>query len=168
MIRRFLLLLAPLCLLLALMLPAFSLAQGTDPKKQSILNPLVEVGSPGYSGQERNAAGPRDIRLALINIVRIALGLVGTVVLVLALYSGFLWFTAEGNTDQVETAKSTLRNLIIGWFLIALSYALISFVFRSVYIKPQPGVGTETQSWGDAVQSPGFWSNQLDPTGLTR
>lgn len=97
-----------------------------------------------------------------------ALGLVGTIVLVLALYSGFLWFTAEGNTEKVETAKATLRNLVIGWFLIALSYAFVSFVFRSIYVQQAPGVGTQTQSWGEAVTQPGFWSNQLDPTGLTR
>lgn len=141
-------------------LPTPTQAQSLDAQRNSILNPLIEVGSPGY-GDQQNPSAPRDLRLAILNIVRMALALVGTVVLVLGLYAGFLWFTAEGNADQVEEAKSTLRNLVIGWFVIALAYSFVTFVFRSIYVQQPANTGTQTLQ--EAASSGSFWREQLLP-----
>ena len=97
---------------------------------------LQQAGS-GYSSTGSLSA-PHDLRLAVFEVIRFALGLIGTIVLVLALYAGFLWFSAEGNAEQVQTAKTTLRNLAIGWLLIACCYGLVSFVFQSIFVTAQP------------------------------
>lgn len=150
--------------LLGLFIPSFTLAQTTVQAPQSNFNP---VDSAVFGDVRNNLIGgnaqTRDLRFVVFEIIRFALLAVGTVVLVLALYSGFLWFTAEGNSDQVETAKATIRNLVIGWFVIALSYTLVSFVFRSIFVPGQKPVDSQSQSWGDALTSPSFWNRQINP-----
>lgn len=79
---------------------------------------------------------PRDPRNIAFSIVRALLAVVGTVMTLMFLYAGYLWFSARGNDDQVSKAKTTLRNAIIGLIVISLSYALVTFVFNTVF---QPG-----------------------------
>lgn len=95
-------------------------------------NPLTELqqaGTPGYG-----RATPRDFRLVVAGFIRMALGLVGIVMICLMLYAGFLWFSARGNDDQVATAKATIRNAVIGMVLVAMTYSLVTFVFRSLFV----------------------------------
>lgn len=80
---------------------------------------------------------PRDIRYIIANMVRVALGFIGIILLVLTLYAGFLWFSARGNEDQVSQAKAILRNAVIGLIVITLSYSVTLFVFRSVFNPEQ-------------------------------
>jgi cytochrome bd-type quinol oxidase subunit 2 len=94
--------------------------------------------TPGNPLQAFEQAGsrPRDLRYIIANVVRVALGFVGMILLILTLYAGFLWFSARGNDDQVTQAKAILRNAVIGLIVITLSYSMTLFVFRSVF-NPQ-------------------------------
>jgi hypothetical protein len=71
-----------------------------------------------------------DIRLVIARIIRVALGLLGIVVLLLVLYAGFLWMTAGGNEEQIATAKKFLLNAVIGLAIILSAYAIVSFVIN--------------------------------------
>lgn len=84
-----------------------------------------------------------DIRLIIANIIRIALGLIGIVLLVIIIYAGFLWMTAAGNEEQIGKAKKTLTNAVIGLAIILSAYAIVLFVMRML------GVGM-----GDGMMGP--------------
>lgn len=71
-----------------------------------------------------------DIRLIIARVIRAALAFMGIVVLVIILYAGFLWMTAGGNEEQIERAKKTLRNAVIGLLIILSAYAIVAFVMR--------------------------------------
>ena len=73
-----------------------------------------------------------DIRLVVANIIRVALGLLGTVALVLIIYAGYLWMTAGGNDEQIGTAKKFLFNTVIGLAIILSAYAIVSFVISKL------------------------------------
>jgi hypothetical protein len=73
-----------------------------------------------------------DIRLVVAKIIRTALGLLGIVALVLMLYAGYLWMTAGGNEDQIDTAKKFLLNSAIGLVIILSAYAIASFVISKL------------------------------------
>jgi hypothetical protein len=51
------------------------------------------------------ASDPREIAA---RIIRIVLGVIGTIFLVLTVYAGFLWMTAAGNDEQISKAKKLL------------------------------------------------------------
>ncbi len=87
-----------------------------------------------------------DIRLIIAKIIRIALGLLGIIALVLILYSGFLWMTAGGNEEQIDSAKKVLTNTVIGLAIILSAYAIVSFVISKLIGATTDGAGNNTQN----------------------
>lgn len=75
--------------------------------------------------------GGENVNLAAIisQIVKTLLKFLATVAVLLILYGGFTWMTAGGDTKKVDTAKSILKNSIIGLIIILCSYAITVFVF---------------------------------------
>lgn len=114
-------------------------------------NPLSELKQSGtaYTGSANRA--PRDLRYTVANLIKRGLQLVGLVMICLMLYSGFLWFSARGNDDQVQQAKDVIRNAVIGMILVAMSYTLVSFVFRSSYVVQDDPTSRECSGVVDAI-----------------
>ncbi len=94
--------------------------------------------------------------------LNILLSLLGIVLLVYLLYAGFLWMTAGGDTKQVQTAKDTIRNLVIGAILLVASFAVSNFVLRSLgsvatgssVAGPSGGSGSGSSGGDGAVNRP--------------
>lgn len=64
--------------------------------------------------------------------INILLAFIGSIALVLYIYSGFLWMTASGNTEQVGKAKTTMVWTTLGVAMMLASYMLASFIFKSL------------------------------------
>lgn len=60
--------------------------------------------------------------------ISIALSLVATIFFVLMVYAGYLWMTARGETDQVNTAKSVLSAAVIGVIVVSAAYVIVKLV----------------------------------------
>ena len=95
----------------------------TDPYPQparasvSLVNPLT---------------GTEEIPALLGRVVRAALGLVGSLSLIVFIYGGLLLMTAAGNEEQVIRAKNTLIWATLGLTVIFTSYAVLSFIIESL------------------------------------
>ncbi len=61
-------------------------------------------------------------------IIKYALGFIGTIFLVLIIYGGFLWMTAAGNDQQIEKARKILTSSTVGLLIVILAYALSLFI----------------------------------------
>ncbi len=61
-------------------------------------------------------------------IIGIVLSFVGIIFLVLMIYAGVTWMTAEGNEQNVTKAKSLLINATIGIIIVFAAYAITSFI----------------------------------------
>lgn len=85
----------------------------------------------GY-GQETGLART-DPRITVARIIQVSLSILGTLALILIIYSGFLWMTAAGNDDQISKAKSTITAAIIGLVIILSAYAISTFVIKQLY-----------------------------------
>jgi len=106
------------------------------------------IGQQLYHAGGATGAGfqpPTDIRFYVATIIRWILSLVGTVLFILNLYAGYLWMTAGGNSEQVDQAKTTLRNSTIGLIIVLSSYAITIAVANVARGYP---VGTGTGFWG--------------------
>ena len=95
---------------------------------------LDQVGR-AYGGGE-----PRNIRMIVVDIIKIILGFLGILAVVLILYAGFKWLTAGGNEEKVGEAKKILIAGIIGLTVILSAYILANFVINQIY-----GATTGTQ-----------------------
>lgn len=70
-------------------------------------------------------------------IIQIFLGLIGIITLVLMVYGGYLWMTAQGEEKQVDKAKDTIKNATIGLIIILAAYAITSYVVDALTVATQ-------------------------------
>jgi cbb3-type cytochrome oxidase subunit 3 len=61
-------------------------------------------------------------------IIGTILSFVGVLFLILMIYAGILWMTAQGNENQVNKAKGLLVNGIVGLIIVFAAYAITSFI----------------------------------------
>ncbi|MDD5528078.1 MAG: pilin [Patescibacteria group bacterium] len=91
----------------------------------NLINPL--------GGTTGNPAGTINSVPQLIgNIINAALGIVGSLALVMFIYGGFTWMLAAGNEQAVEKGKNILMWAAIGLVVIFASYSLVSFVISAI------------------------------------
>ena len=66
-------------------------------------------------------------------IIKIVLGLLGTIFLALTVYAGALWLTAAGEESKVEKAMGILKTAAIGLVIILAAYSITYFVLDKVF-----------------------------------
>ncbi len=71
-----------------------------------------------------------DLRIVVINFVRVALGILGTLFLILVLYGGFLWMTARGDENQLAKGRKVIVNAVTGLIVIFMAFAITTFIFN--------------------------------------
>lgn len=64
--------------------------------------------------------------------VNVVLGILGLILVVLIIYAGFLWMTAQGDTKKVDKAKDMLKQAVIGLVLVFAAYAIAQFVMLNL------------------------------------
>jgi len=99
-----------------LIVPFFVLAQAPD----------IGIDYAGNIGLDDG--GGTDIRVLIINIIRYALTFLGIIAVVMVMYGGFVWMTANGQADRVEKAKRILIAAVIGLVIILSAFAIVTFV----------------------------------------
>lgn len=65
-------------------------------------------------------------------VIKAALSMIGTIFLVLTVYAGFLWMTANGEESKIEKAQDILRAAVIGMVITLGSYGITAFVVDRV------------------------------------
>ena len=68
-------------------------------------------------------------------IIAAALGVVGSLALLMFIYGGFTWMTSAGSAEKVTKGKGIMVWAAIGLAVIFSSYALVKFVIDSL-VKP--------------------------------
>jgi len=97
-----------------------------------------------------------DPRAIVGRIINIALGLLGSVAIIIVLYGGFLYMTAGGESEKVDKAKKVLINGFIGLTIILSSYAIVSFVINRLMGATEGGDGLETQYYASPILGSGY------------
>jgi len=65
-------------------------------------------------------------------IIKIIIGLCGTICLVIIIYSGVMIMTAGGNKEQMLKARKNLAPTIIGLFILSAAYAITDFIIKQI------------------------------------
>lgn len=73
-----------------------------------------------------------DPRETAVRIINTALGFLGLIAVVIVLYGGFMWMTAAGNEERISKAKQILTAGIIGLVIIAMAWAIASYVVGAI------------------------------------
>lgn len=102
----------------------------TDPRARP--TPTAPVGSDQTPTIKNPLGSVADPRVLLGKIIGAALGVVGSLALVVFLYGGFTWMTSGGNPDRVRHGRDLIVWAAIGLFVIFASYAMVRFVLETV------------------------------------
>lgn len=106
---------------------------------------LGGVGS--QAGVASSTGAPtRNLIQIVGDVIEVALGLLGVIFLILAVYAGFLWMTASGNEEKVQKAIGVLRTAIIGLVITLAAYAISVFVVDQ--LTSATGTGSTTTTTG--------------------
>lgn len=85
--------------------------------------------------------GGKDVRSTVADIINVALGLLGTIAVVIVLAGGFQWMTAGGNEEKVGGAKKLIISGVIGLAIIMSAFAITKFVINEL------GTATSTKDF---------------------
>ncbi|MDO8463577.1 MAG: hypothetical protein Q7S96_04930 [bacterium] len=70
----------------------------------------------------------RPLEVIVGAVIYNVLSLVGVAFLILMIYAGIRWMTAQGAPDQVKKAQDIIKAAIIGIIIIGLAFAATAFV----------------------------------------
>lgn len=114
--------------ILFVLLPQISLAQGLK-EAFGAKSPLADVKKrTGYSDEDIGAISGR--------VINTALTIVGVVFLLLMVYAGYLWMTAQGEESKIDKAQNIIKGTVIGLVLVLSAYAITIFVTKG--LNPAP------------------------------
>lgn len=87
--------------------------------------------------------GFTDPRYIIARVINAAIGISGSIALLMFIYGGFLWLTSGGNTTQVDKGKKVLIWATLGIVLIASSYVIVTAIFQGLTTGDATGVTTQ-------------------------
>ena len=125
---------------LAIFMPMFASAQGIK-DAGGILDSVADSGKTGLQ---------RDLAGSVATIIKAVLALVGTIFLILTIYAGILWMTAQGEEENVKKAKDIIKASVIGLIIIMSAYAITAFV-TSRLVGAAGGTSSNAPSAASAI-----------------
>lgn len=68
----------------------------------------------------------------IANVIKGALGIIGSLALVMIIYAGFTWMLSGGNSEKWESARKNIVSVAIGLIVVFSAYAILNFVFKAL------------------------------------
>lgn len=65
-------------------------------------------------------------------VVSMILGVLGSLALLMFIWGGIVWMTAQGNDEKIKKAKNTIVYAILGLVVAFLSYTIVSYLINTV------------------------------------
>jgi hypothetical protein len=93
-----------------------STAPSTTPSATALNNPL----------------GVNSVPQLIGNIIKALFGIVGSIALLMFIWGGFTWMTAQGDPKRVQKGKDTLIWAVLGLAVVFGSYALVTLVINAL------------------------------------
>lgn len=75
---------------------------------------------------------PIDPRVVAARVIKVLLGIVGTLFLAYTVYAGYLIMASAGDEEKITKGKSTLRTAIIGVVVTVSAYSLTALITRAL------------------------------------
>jgi len=73
-----------------------------------------------------------DIRRIVTSLIRTLLGFVGLFMVLWLIWSGFLYMTHGGSEEAYEEAVASIKNAVIGLFIMLVSYSAANFIINAI------------------------------------
>ena len=81
--------------------------------------------------QDPNNVGTLDAMIT--KVINVALGLIGTIAVVMIILGGYQYTTSAGDASKVTKAKNTILYGVIGLVIALLAFAIVNFVLAKLF-----------------------------------
>lgn len=121
--------------------PQGQVQNGTDDLQRAPWESFQQKTGIGAGYLKNTDAEPLTIGQVVFRVYSGALALLGTIFLILMVYSGFRWMTAGGKAEVIEKSGETIRHAIIGFAITVGAYAISMFVLNVILGGNSVGLG---------------------------
>ncbi|TSC56470.1 MAG: Uncharacterized protein G01um101418_323 [Parcubacteria group bacterium Gr01-1014_18] len=97
---------------------------------QAVLDAEKVATGAGYAATSEDQT-QADLIDTVVNIIKIILTFLGTVLTLIILWAGWKYMTAGGDSAQIDEAKAWLKNAVIGLIIVISAYSISSFALKS-------------------------------------
>jgi|GEM_PF-708150 len=101
---------------------------------------LYAADTAGYENLTNETAGSGGVILLVATGVQIFISLIGIYFMIMLIYAGFTWMTAQGDKDKVAKAQTIARENVIGLAIVIAAYLITYTVLY--YVGGAIGVDT--------------------------
>jgi len=86
------------------------------------------------------------VQLLLGSIIKVVLGVIGSIAFIMFIYGGMFMLTSRGNPDMITRGKNILIWSVIGLLVIFGSYVFVSFILTAIQGGGGGTAGGSTQT----------------------
>ena len=86
------------------------------------------MGQVGASAEKAEIGAPADFRVVVTRTIKTLLETVGAVFIILIVYGGYTFITAEGEEEKVTKGLNIIKPAIIGLVIILAAYGITLYV----------------------------------------
>lgn len=84
------------------------------------------------AGVKGKAGSPQAAQQIIGQFIGIALSFVGVIFLILVIWGGIKWMTAQGEEEKISSAKKIISAAVVGLILVFAAYLITSFVLKQL------------------------------------
>ena len=81
---------------------------------------------------------PADLSKLIGGLINALLAVMGIVFVMLTVYAGYLYMTAQGDAENTEKAKKLLGQAVIGLIIIVAAYSIADFIITQLITAAKP------------------------------
>jgi len=89
-----------------------------------------------------NPKSDTDLKGKIAGVINIVLGFLGVVAVIIVIVGGYKWITANGNEEQVKSAKGNIINAVIGIGIVLTSFVVVNFAVDQIGKAADGGTGS--------------------------
>jgi len=103
-----------------------------------LLPKIVVLAAPGDGSTPCNGCslnspiGSTTVEALVGKLINTAMGVVGSLALLMFVYGGFTWMLSAGSSEKIKKGKDIVIWSALGMVLIFMSYALVRFVLETI------------------------------------
>jgi hypothetical protein len=103
----------------------------------------------GKKGQQQPAGmcTISDLLVLVYMVVNLLIGFAGLVAIIYIVWGGLILLLSAGDPGKIGDGKKTIRDALLGFILVMLSYLIVSYVAELI----MPGVGDPIQAFKDFI-----------------
>lgn len=95
---------------------------------------FAQLGEALNQASSADPAGGTEVSTVVVDVINLLLYIIGILSVVMIIFAGIKYATANGAPDKIKSAKDTLVYSIVGLIIAVFAFAIVNFVLKAIGI----------------------------------